>query len=61
MVLNLCQNYYFNDDDLKRYEKILLNQGIKIKFKSIDFINKINSIPEFDTLIIHKSNKFVKL
>lgn len=47
--LSLCKNIHFNDDDLRLYEEELSKQGIIIKFNSIDFENKINSVPSFDS------------
>ena len=47
--MSLCKNIHFNDDDLRLYEEELSKQGIIIKFNSIDFENKINSVPSFDS------------
>ena len=46
---NICENILFNEKDMNYFEKVLKDQGINIIIKSIDNINKINSIPEFES------------
>ena len=44
-----CKNICFDKDDLEYYQEELKKQGINIKLLSIDFNNKIKSIPDFNS------------
>lgn len=46
---SLCKNIHFDNHDLRLYEEELSKQGIKILFNNIDFENKIQSVPDFDS------------
>ncbi len=55
-----CKNYKFNLEIMQIIEKKLLSQGIKIKFLNIDFKEKINSIPAFDSFIYSEKQQIRK-
>ena len=44
-----CKNICFDKDDLEYYQEELKKQGFNIKLLSIDFNNKIKSIPDFNS------------